>query len=64
MGRRSPCACEFLACVLARNRLTRTAAERGFVLCGECGQESFQAQRGSNDTCLRKMQKFETFHDG
>ena len=26
---------------LARNRLTRTAAERRFVLSGECGQEQF-----------------------
>ena len=29
-----------LVLVLARNRLTRTAAERGFVLSGECGQVS------------------------
>ena len=27
--------------LLARNRLTRTAAERRFVLSGECGQEQF-----------------------
>jgi hypothetical protein len=29
-----------LALLLARNRLTRTAAERGFVLSGECGQST------------------------
>jgi len=27
-------------CVLARIRLTRTAAERGPVLSGECGQDA------------------------
>jgi hypothetical protein len=34
-----------LTLVLARNRLTRTAAERGFVLSGECGQVAFAHSR-------------------
>jgi hypothetical protein len=42
-------------CLLARIRLTRTAAERGPVLFGACGQVAWVASRLFTDQLLRHL---------